>query len=219
MEFIFIIIGIVVFISSIAKKAKQEEARRAAAERAAAQRRAEMGQASPIGQTGMAQNRQAPLSGTQIPGYPARPAGPAYAPMQPRTVPAPAADPRFPHEFEGTASRGSMEDTRTEGRALRGRAEGPQSESRYKGQTVLGTTLSSAYKGGLRVVKATSEGGHSHQETSMTGDRKCPPPEADQTKLPIAVNVGGFHLEFESTSVKQGILYSEILGKPKALRR
>ena len=73
------------------------------------------------------------------------------------------------------------------------------------------------------VVTSTLEGGHTHTESSMTGEESCPPPKA-VTQKPAAVQTqpaapAGALLDFHPNNVVQGILYSEILGKPKALRR
>lgn len=72
------------------------------------------------------------------------------------------------------------------------------------------------------VVTSTLEGGHTHTESSMTGEEDCPPPKAAAVKAPEAeqapaASVGGL-LSFEPNSVLQGVLFSEILGKPKSQR-
>ena len=75
------------------------------------------------------------------------------------------------------------------------------------------------------VVQSTLEGGHTHTESSLTGEEPCPPPKAVAQKQPEtgkspAVNTGESPLlTFQTNSVLQGVLYSEILGKPKALQR
>ncbi len=72
------------------------------------------------------------------------------------------------------------------------------------------------------VVTSTLEGGHTHTESSMTGEEACPPPKAAAARHPEAepapaANVGGL-LSFQPNCVLQGILFSEILGKPKSQR-
>ena len=72
------------------------------------------------------------------------------------------------------------------------------------------------------VVQSTLEGGHTHTESSMTGEESCPPPKAAAQKQPEtakspAENAGAL-LSFQTNSVLQGVLYAEILGKPKALQ-
>ncbi len=85
----------------------------------------------------------------------------------------------------------------------------------------------SAYGGTPRythVVQSTLEGGHTHTESSMTGEEACPPPKTVAQKQPEtgshAVDTGANALlNFQTNSVLQGVLYAEILGKPKALQR
>ena len=94
-----------------------------------------------------------------------------------------------------------------------------------KAQTNPKPAAGSNYGGTPRythVVTSTLEGGHTHTESSMTGEEACPPPKAVVQK-PAAVQTpspapAGALLDFHPNNVVQGILYSEILGKPKALR-
>ena len=71
------------------------------------------------------------------------------------------------------------------------------------------------------VVEPLSD--HAHQETSMTGFSECPPEKAHAEKnesvpaAPAAVPVGSFAFTREETV--RAIVLSEILSKPKALRR
>ena len=74
------------------------------------------------------------------------------------------------------------------------------------------------------VVTSTLEGGHTHTESSMTGEETCPPPKPVTQKqavqkAPVSDPNAGALLNFQPNSVLQGILYAEILGKPKALQR
>ena len=73
-------------------------------------------------------------------------------------------------------------------------------------------------------VTSTLEGGHTHTESSMTGEEECPPPKAAANKhvseeAPTANSAAGGLLSFTANGVLQGVLYAEILGKPKALQR
>ena len=93
-----------------------------------------------------------------------------------------------------------------------------------KAQTKPRPAAAKDYSGTPRythVVQSTLEGGHTHTESSMTGEETCPPPKAAARKpepAPVpAANARGL-LSFETNSVLQGILYAEILGKPKALQ-
>ena len=73
------------------------------------------------------------------------------------------------------------------------------------------------------VIQPSSQGGHSHMESSMQGLAPCPPQKpvirpatkpAEDRPLPLAAG-----LNFNRDALVNGILYAEILGKPKALRR
>lgn len=82
-------------------------------------------------------------------------------------------------------------------------------------------------QGRRHVLEASSISGHAHTESSMTGrPAPCPPPKAAPVVAaasPIpehaGVNIGKMRLRFDGDSVAAGLLYGEILGKPKALRR
>ncbi|MBS5880440.1 MAG: hypothetical protein KIC63_09970 [Clostridium sp.] len=75
------------------------------------------------------------------------------------------------------------------------------------------------------VVKPLTESAHRHVESSITGIEECREPLApepherdayadrmEETRLP-------YGLTFGKNAVAQGVLYAEILGKPKALRK
>ncbi|MBR2605832.1 MAG: hypothetical protein IKE11_09170 [Clostridia bacterium] len=56
----------------------------------------------------------------------------------------------------------------------------------------------------------------------MTGEEACPPPKMAAVKEPQAepaatASAGGL-LSFQPNSVLQGVLFAEILGKPKSQR-
>ena len=73
------------------------------------------------------------------------------------------------------------------------------------------------------VVMSTLEGGHTHTESSMTGEETCPPQNVNTQVKPAAVtcqsSASDVLIGFASNDLVRGLLYSEILGKPKALRR
>ena len=74
------------------------------------------------------------------------------------------------------------------------------------------------------VVTSTLEGGHTHTESSMTGEEACPPPKAVKQQPKVEKTPAPYGekmplLSFQPNSVLQGVLYAEILGKPKALQR
>lgn len=70
------------------------------------------------------------------------------------------------------------------------------------------------------VVAPSFYSGHAHQESSMTGSGlTCAPVEVRKApeKAPDAPSKK-LELDFDGDSVLKGLLYAEILGKPKALR-
>lgn len=73
------------------------------------------------------------------------------------------------------------------------------------------------------VVTSTLEGGHTHTESSLTGEESCPPPKPAAQKSAAAAQTPDANpsplLNLQSNAVLQGVLYAEILGKPKALQR
>ncbi|MDD3921388.1 MAG: hypothetical protein PHO41_09485 [Eubacteriales bacterium] len=88
--------------------------------------------------------------------------------------------------------------------------------------TVTSTMLQP--KGRRHTLEASSVTGHAHAETSMTGlesDADCPTEPADAVRAGNAASYtfGARALSFDRDAVVNGILYAEILGKPKALRR
>jgi len=101
----------------------------------------------------------------------------------------------------------------------------PTADERAKGQTAPKQKPASAYAGTPRythVVTSTLEGGHTHTESSLTGEEDCPPVQAAkpvQGAEQSAPAEQGNLLGFDSNSVLQGVLYAQILGKPKAIQR
>ena len=100
----------------------------------------------------------------------------------------------------------------------------PTAEERAQNKTK--PAAGGSYSGTPRythVVTSTLEGGHTHTESSMTGEEACPPPKAVPMKPAAAVKDSnanaGLLLSFEPGNVLQGVLFSEILGKPKSLQR
>ncbi len=95
------------------------------------------------------------------------------------------------------------------------------------------------------VVRPSLDGGHAHSESSMTGFETCPP----NAEKPLAERLAGFKaakravartipaapasdaptvqqfdepaypFSWDPAAVRNGLIYAEILGKPKALRR
>lgn len=74
----------------------------------------------------------------------------------------------------------------------------------------------------LHVVEATSLGGHTHVESSITGIQEdCPATTPVTARVPkepaVSRQQAAFH--FDPAQMRNAVLYSEILGKPKALRK
>lgn len=75
------------------------------------------------------------------------------------------------------------------------------------------------------VVKPLTESTHRHVESSMTGIEECHEPAVPQPHERDAYARGAeraelpYGLVFNRDAVTQGVLYAEILGKPKALRK
>ena len=80
------------------------------------------------------------------------------------------------------------------------------------------TTLKQIRVDPEHVVRATSESGHTHEETSMTGvEPPCPPdkmPVAPASQTPALA--GGF--VWDASQAMSGLVMAEILGPCKALR-
>ena len=101
----------------------------------------------------------------------------------------------------------------------------PTADERAKGQTAPKQKPAPAYAGTPRythVVTSTLEGGHTHTESSLTGEEDCPPTQPAKPELGAeqsAPAARGSLLGFDGNSVLQGVLYAQILGKPKAIQR
>ncbi len=73
-------------------------------------------------------------------------------------------------------------------------------------------------------VKPLTESEHTHLESSITGIEECdeyiqPSFEASDTDIEPVKTPAPPVLKFDAQNAAAGILYAEILGKPKALRR
>ncbi len=75
------------------------------------------------------------------------------------------------------------------------------------------------------IVKPLTESGHSHVESSISGIEDCYDTPEAETPAGDAYAIGGeertlpYGLTFNQSAAVQGLLYAEILGKPKGLRR
>lgn len=185
-----------------------------------------------------------PAQASQIRPQPARPADDRFPDVAPRPAPRPVrparprpADDRFPDltprdtgsmpytSLEGGGRGVSMAYESTEGTGGVGSiaytsAEGPGGESGRLSH--MDVTLRQTPE---HVVQALTESDHTHMESSMTGAAPCPPDSAPSvaqhdaayairdTASPAAAFV------FDRPSAIRGVLYAEILGKPRAKKR
>ena len=61
--------------------------------------------------------------------------------------------------------------------------------------------------------------GHAHQETSMSGfEENCPPTLSPAAAAAARQSAAPAAFSWDQNAVLSGLIYSEILGKPKALR-
>lgn len=91
--------------------------------------------------------------------------------------------------------------------------EGMASLDSREGLSLRGSSLSTL----THVVRPFTEGDHSHTESSITGDIPCPP--ARESALQAGAQaLPSLGLRLDAAGVRQGILYAEILGKPRALQ-
>ncbi len=121
---------------------------------------------------------------------------------------------------EGAGSMGSLGGASGEGMGGTGSLGGsaPQGPARRKGDPIKSTLR--------HAVQPVTESGHGHVESSITGvEGPCAEDYTDaHSEDAYALSTAGHELPFgmkldERDSVIQGMLYAEILGKPKALRK
>lgn len=224
MDYIFILIAVLIIVSNISKKKKQAQQ---AEERRRAQQQA--------GQGGQPQSYDMPY--TPLPasaqGRPADPRFPEYAPAQ-------QADPRFPEYTpaqQGSAQRQAaprpVQQQRNTPPPQRNTPP-PQSRMQQALREGEGTTLQQAatsvgshgttlqeVMGRRHTLEASSLTGHAHTENGMSGPPEACPPNAQLVKTPqlAAVQFGPAALMGDRNALAQAVIFSEILGKPKALRR
>lgn len=125
---------------------------------------------------------------------------------------------------EEEARRRKLAATEAEERAKRDR----QAATRKRQPIVptvmqAGTTLKQSEKEKTHVVRPFTEGGHVHVESTIAQEEEC----AEPGSMPYAVAESSSKaaaalpraIVLSSDFAAMGILYAEILGKPKALRR
>lgn len=147
---------------------------------------------------------------------------PAYAPPPTAmdTLPDAAFDwPKQRPTFEGRApAGGSLGYDSPEGLGSLDSTNSASLEGMHgslEGDSILGEPSRSSF---THVVRASSEGNHSHVESSLTGNIPCPPVSKSSTSARAVHQPDARGLALDLAGVRQGIIYAEILGKPRALQ-
>lgn len=154
------------------------------------------------------------------------------------TPPPQAFDPRFPplsaQEIAAAQARrrAELEAERKRHQAVRQSAAPAEGEitpgmGGARMTAAPGTTIESrmeATRGRRHTLEASSLTGHAHTESSMTVAPEHCPPEAVRAAAIVSAHAPAIpaalaRLSTDQNAVMQAILYSEILGKPKAMRR
>jgi len=136
-------------------------------------------------------------------------------PKKPRIEP--VEDPRFPVWQEYPAKKPAAP-VSEEGSHSR---EGTTSMPRQRAVQTVEVRVET-HVGRRHVLEASSVTGHAHTESSISGSKgACPPvaaPVLRETRQ-SEPQTAAVKLQFDQNNLASGLLYGEILGKPKALRR
>ena len=147
------------------------------------------------------------------------------APAKPKPK-RPPVDDRFP-DLAPAPEQGSLKGRSAEGLGTGRSMPGVSFEGK---NTVPAAASHSVRTDAPHVVQSVTESSHYHIESSMTGitppcaPEPAPPTQAQQAQTnadaayDLPALAGLRHFVFDRGSVVQGLLYGEILGKPKALR-
>ena len=195
MQWLFIIIAILWAVIGAAGNKKKQQARKEAEQRA-------------YRQAQESSTPQSPSAGMPVPPQ-MRPSVPV--PPQMRSVP-PAAQPRtaIPQTPGAAASRQTVPTAQVQ-----------QRMSTTHTQAAPASRLTQLEQTKQHTLRPSNETGHAHEETSMTGFEPECPPELLRRGDPDAAAHPGKGLPaftWNANAVLNGIVYAEILGKPKALR-
>ena len=120
---------------------------------------------------------------------------------------------------------GSMNYASTEGRGRSPEGAPAPSQNRKAKVAPQGRVHPATASVTQHVVKPLTESSHRHVESSMIGVQECHEPPEFQMKERDAYaqekerELFPYGLDFGKDAVLQGVLYAEILGKPKALRK
>lgn len=209
MEWIIILIAVISIITSVSKKKKQKQ--QTEAQRRTAQKVSQMESAQPV----------RPVQPTQSARFPGE------------FVQQPAARPQPVRQQQVTMADLPVRANLTQAEIERRRqaVQTQMAERAHLTQQRQGTAFA-PQSSITHVVKPMTESPHAHTESSMGGGEACPPPNmsvASGAATPAAMSVPVLQrqtaalsaisaLGFSQKELARGILYSEILGKPKALR-
>lgn len=197
MPWLFILVAIVWVVIGAAGNKKKQQARAEAEKQAAAQ-------------------RQQPASAAPPQPRPAAPFSPYFPDAQrPAPQPArPASQPQRPAPTQAM-SQPRMQQVPAS-RMQQGMQEGPASRM----QTGPASTLTELKQTQRHTLVPSDRSGHAHQETSMTGFEPDCPPETRAAAVSAASRAyaGMPAFSWNPNAVLNGMVYAEILSKPKALR-
>ncbi len=155
----------------------------------------------------------------------------APAAPKPRKMPALPKDDRFPElsPRESRPSPGKPADAGAQGRGRSGSMRAASLEGIGSGGSLKGAPETKLH----HTVKPFTESAHAHVESSITGiSADCPPDALQGAEVSAAAaganeaysirtadNADARRFAFDQGSIRQGFLYGELLGRPKALRR
>ncbi|MEA4970280.1 MAG: hypothetical protein VB051_07075 [Candidatus Pelethousia sp.] len=149
---------------------------------------------------------------------------PAYAPPPTATDALPGAAFDWPVEgaaYEAAPVSGSLAYDSSEGRGSNSSAGGVSLEGLRASQEGEGSLPSETrFTAITHVVRPFTEGDHRHVESSLTGDMPCPRVSGFPGGAPphAAHQTAASGLRLDLAGVRQGLIYAEILGKPRALQ-
>lgn len=199
MDGFLIIIGIVwLVLSAVTKKKKREAAE--AAKRARAETDAQASPAFP------GEGEASPVMPDSFPA-----ASPASAPEKP-----------FDPFFGGLDAPVQKPAAPTQKPAAPVQASAPapwQADARAAMRpTQTASSLSASFR---HTLEASSlSGGHTHMESSLSGlENECPPAKAPASPAAVTPASGNTAFRWNASDARTGLVLSEILGKPVALRR
>ena len=219
MDFIIILIVLFVIFGNIKNKKKQQEAQEA-------RRRAAQAQ-----QGGQPQSFDMPYT-PSIPTMEGKDADPRFPDYTPPVIQAAPVQQAAPRSIQRQPARPQPMQQRqapppqqrhmpplSRSQAL-GEGEGTQLEHAATSVKPYESTLQ-VPQGRRHTLEASSVTGHAHTESSMSGEQEpCPPGmQGVPVSRKTSPKTGIAALMTDKDALRQAVLYSEILGKPKALRR